>query len=178
MSEVRDLSRHRKTEYIMNKIYIGIDNGTSGTIGIVGYSISPIFVHTPIKKEQNYTKAKQNITRLNWRGFSELISQFCDDDIVVVMERPLVNPTRFKATTVALRCFEAQLVLVESLGCRIIYVDSKDWQKEMLPKGTKGEELKKASLDIGNRLFPMFSNFSHPDRDGILIAEYARRKRL
>lgn len=162
----------------MSKIYIGIDNGTSGTIGIVGDSTSPIFVHTPTKKEQNYTKAKQNITRLDVKHFSEIVSKYCDEDVVVVMERPMVNPTRFKTTTVALRCFEAQLVLVESLGCRIIYVDSKDWQKEMLPKGVKGDDLKKASLDIGNRLFPMFSEFKHPDRDGILIAEYARRKNL
>ena len=163
----------------MSKVYIGIDNGTSGTIGIVGDDISPTFVKTPTKKEQNYTKAKNNITRLDWKGFSELISAYCDSDVTVVMERPLVNPTRFKATTVALRCFEAQLVLVESLGYRIIYVDSKDWQKEMLPKGTQGsEELKKASLDIGARLFPMFADVKHPDRDGLLMAEYARRKNL
>jgi hypothetical protein len=48
----------------------------------------------------------------------------------------------------------------------------------MLPKGVAGEELKKASLDIGNRLFPMFTEFKHPDRDGLLIAEYARRQNL
>lgn len=47
--------------------------------------------------------------------------------------------------------------------------------KALLPKGCSGEELKKASLDIGNRLFPQFDNIKHPDRDGILIAEYARR---
>ena len=162
----------------MSKVYIGIDNGTSGTIGIVGDQVSPTIIHTPTKKEQNYTKAKQMITRLDWRGFSDLISAYCDYDVVALMERPLVNPTRFKSTTTALRCFEAQLVLVESLGCRIIYVDSKDWQKEMLPKGVQGEELKKASLDIGNRLFPEFSSFKHPDREGLLIAEYARRKNL
>ena len=162
----------------MSKVHIGLDNGPSGTIAIVGDDIYPSSVHTPTKKEQNYTKAKQNITRLDWKGFSELISQFCDYDVIAVMERPLVNPGRFKATTTALRCFEAQLVLVESLGCRIIYVDSKDWQKEMLPKGTQGEELKKASLDIGNRLFPVYTEFKHPDRDGLLIAEYARRKKL
>ena len=57
----------------MSKIYIGIDNGTSGTIGIVGDSISPIFVHTPVKKEQNYTKAKQSITRLDVKHFSEIV---------------------------------------------------------------------------------------------------------
>ena len=51
-------------------------------------------------------------------------------------------------------------------------------QKDMLPKGCKGEELKKASLDIGNRLFPSFKTVKHPDRDGLLIAEWARRKGL
>lgn len=163
----------------MSKVYIGIDNGTSGTIGIVGTEIVPVFVHTPVKKEQNYTKAKQNITRLDWKEFSDLMGGYLGYDVTVVMERPLVNPTRFKATTVALRCFEAQLVLMEYLGFRIIYVDSKDWQKEMLPKGVQGsDELKKASLDIGARLFPMFKDFKHPDRDGILMAEYARRKDL
>lgn len=162
----------------MSKLYMGIDNGTSGTIGIVGDDISPIFIHTPIKKEQNYTKAKQNITRLDWKGFLDIVSKYRDKDVVVIMERPLVNPTRFKSTTTALRCFEAQLVLIESLGFRIIYVDSKDWQKEMLPKGCSGDDLKRVSVDIGNRLFPMFSGFKHPDRDGLLIAEYGRRKRL
>jgi hypothetical protein len=62
---------------------------------------------------------------------------------------------------------------------RIIYIDSKEWQKEMLPKGVKGsDELKKLSLDIGNRLFPQFRDFKHPDRDSLLICEYARRKNL
>ena len=60
-----------------------------------------------------------------------------------------------------------------------MYVDSKDWQKVLLPKGTKGsDELKKASLDIGNRLFPQFADNKHKDRDGILIAEYGRRLNL
>ena len=46
----------------------------------------------------------------------------------------------------------------------------------MLPKGIKGsDELKKMSLDVGNRLFPQFRDFKHPDRDGLLIAEYGRR---
>lgn len=48
----------------------------------------------------------------------------------------------------------------------------------LLPKGISGEELKKASLDIGGRLFPQFKEYNHPDRDSLLIAEYARRKNL
>jgi hypothetical protein len=45
----------------------------------------------------------------------------------------------------------------------------------LLPKGIKGsDELKKASLDVGVRLFPKLP--LKKDADGILIAEYMRRK--
>ena len=162
----------------MSKIFVGIDNGVTATIGIVGDGIETRNLHTPVKKEQNYTKKKDNITRLEAKAFAEIFNQYDPNDVTVVMERPMVNPTRFKATTSALRCFEAELVIIEYLGLRLIYVDSKDWQREMLPKGVSGDDLKKASLDIGNRLFPQFKDFKHPDRDGLLIAEYARRKNL
>lgn len=160
----------------MSKIYIGIDNGTSGTIAVIGDVITPVFVHTPIKKEQNYTKAKKIISRLDCTAFLDIVKQKEDAEVTVLLERPLVNPTRFVATTTALRCFEAELILLEILRYRIIYIDSKEWQSKMLPKGIKGsDELKKLSLDVGNRLFPQFRDFKHPDRDGLLIAEYGRR---
>ena len=160
----------------MNKVYIGIDNGTSGTIAVIGDLITPVFVHTPIKKEQNYTKAKKIISRLDCTAFLDIVKQKEDAEVTVLLERPLVNPTRFVATTTALRCFEAELILLETLRYRIIYIDSKEWQSKILPKGIKGsDELKKLSLDVGNRLFPQFRDFKHPDRDGLLIAEYGRR---
>lgn len=163
----------------MAKIYIGIDNGTTGTIGIVGDGISPCIYHTPVKKEQNYTKKKDNISRIDANGFMEILSQYQPNDVMVVMERPMVNPTRFKATTSALRCFEAELILVEHFGCPFCYVDSKEWQKMLLPKGIKGsDEQKKASFDVGKRLFPQLANFKHSDFDGLLIAEFARRSNL
>lgn len=162
----------------MSKVYVGIDNGISGTIGIVGEGIDAVFVKTPVKKEQDYTKAKKIITRLDYSKFMELFSGMNKNDVCVVMERVMVNPTRFAATVSALRCHEAELIMIELLGCKHMFIDSKEWQKAMLPKGCSGEELKKASLDIGNRLFPQFEDFKHPDRDGLLIAEYARRKNL
>lgn len=162
----------------MSKIWVGIDNGVSGTIGIVGEDIEPVFVKTPVKKEQDYTKDKKTITRLDYSSFMELFSGLNKNDVCVVMERPLVNPQKFTATASALRCHEAELIMVEIMGCKRMFIDSKEWQKEMLPKGCTGDELKKASLDIGNRLFPEFEDVKHPDRDGILIAEYARRKNL
>lgn len=162
----------------MSKVYVGIDNGISGTIGIVGEGIDPVFVKTPVKKEQDYTKAKKIITRLDHSKFMELFSGLNKNDVCVVMERVMVNPTRFAATASALRCHEAELIMIELLGCKHMFIDSKEWQKAMLPKGCSGEELKKSSLDIGNRLFPQFEEVKHPDRDGLLIAEYARRKNL
>jgi hypothetical protein len=163
----------------MARIFIGLDNGVTGTIGIVGEGIQPQIYHTPVKKELNYTKKKDNITRLDANGFANLLKQFEPSNAIVVMERPMVNPTRFKATTSALRCFEAQLILIEHLGFAYCYVDSKDWQRELLPKGIKGsDEQKKASKDIGKRLFPQLADFKHSDFDGLLIAEYARRKNL
>lgn len=162
-----------------HKVIIGVDNGVTGTIGIVGEGMEPKIYHTPIKKEQNYCKKKDNITRLDANGFADILKQFDAKDVMVVMERPMVNPTRFKATTSALRCFEAQLILIEHLCLAYCYVDSKDWQRELLPKGIKGaDEQKKASKDIGKRLFPQLAGFKHSDFDGLLIAEYARRKNL
>lgn len=160
-------------------VLVGVDNGVTGTIGVVGEGIEPKIYHTPVKKELNYTKKKDNITRLDANGFADILKQFDAKDVMVVMERPMVNPTRFKATTSALRCFEAQLILIEHLGFAYCYVDSKDWQRELLPKGIKGaDEQKKASKDIGKRLFPQLADFKHTDFDGLLIAEYARRKNL
>lgn len=172
-------NNNQKNIVKMNKIYCGLDNGVSGSIGFVGEDIYPFFVKTPTKKEQDYTKSKKNITRLDYSAFMNLFSSYNRNDIVVLMERPLVNPSKFTATTSALRCHEAELIMIETMGLKYMFIDSKEWQKELLPKGIVGsEEQKKASLDIGNRLFPMFDDFKHPDRDGLLIAEYGRRKNL
>ena len=163
----------------MSKIYFGLDNGVTATYGIVGDGIETKCGKVPVKREQNYTKTKQNITRLDASKFISLFDGYNKDDIVVLLERPLVNSKMFRSTTSALRCFEAELVIIEFLGLKHMYIDSKEWQKELLPKGCKGSgQLKKASLDIGNRLFPQFEDLKHPDRDGLLIAEYARRKSL
>ena len=162
----------------MSKIWVGLDNGVSGSVGIVGNDIESVFVKTPVKKEQDYTKKKKIITRLDYSDFMELFSKYNKNDICVLVERPLLNPSKFVASTSALRCHEAELIMLEIMGVRHMFIDSKEWQRVLLPKGCSGEGLKKASLDIGNRLFPQFVDVKHPDRDGILIAEYARRMNL
>lgn len=164
-----------------HKILIGVDNGVTGTIGVVGEGIEPQIYHTPVKKEQDYTKAKKSISRLDCDAFMEIVTKyrFPDSEIHVVCERPMINPARFAASISAIRCWEAQLIIFEVLKLPHMFIDSKEWQKEMLPKGIKGsDEQKKASKDIGKRLFPQLADFKHSDFDGLLIAEYARRKNL
>jgi hypothetical protein len=161
------------------KYYIGIDNGVTGAVAIFSEEGEQFFFATPVKKEQSYTKAKNMITRVNTPELIKNLSDIMGDNKGVAMiERPMVNPGRFKATMSALRCLEATLVIMEYKGIAVDYIDSKEWQKALLPSGLEKEELKKASADIGKRLFPQFAQKidKQGDADGLLIAEYCRRK--
>lgn len=164
-----------------HKCYIGIDNGVSGSIAILKPTGGGLFMKIPTKSEQNYTKAKGNITRIKGSQLYDILKMHSESWVThVIIERPMVNPTRFKATTSALRALEAVLIIVDDmLNLPFQYMDSKEWQRVMLPQGLKGpEELKPASLQIGNRLFPQFRDVKHEDRDSLLMAEYARRANL
>lgn len=162
-----------------DKLYIGIDNGVTGTVGCI-YNTSSSFFQTPIKKQQNYTKKKANISRVDFLDLivtvDSIVKQSSSKAVMCLIERPMVNPKRFKATTSALRALEATLNVVEYLHLPYAYIDSKEWQKELLPQGSK--DLKSDSKDIGQRLFPEHKTLieKHGDADGILIAEYCRRK--
>lgn len=166
----------------MNRTYIGIDNGVTGSIGIiVTNDLVPIeaeFMLTPTIKMQDYTKTKKNITRLDFSKMVNILAKHNPKESIIVIERPMVNPTRFKATTSALRCLEATLNAIDITGHSYMFIDSKEWQKALLPHGVKGHDLKYVSLQIGMRLFSSVYNelgFKPKDMDGILIAEYSRR---
>lgn len=169
-----------------HRLYIGIDNGVTGSIGWVGDGVQPTFWETPTKSEQSYVKEKKNITRISVPALEALLSEAVGGisplDVMVVMERPMINPMRFQASISAARSLEATLIVIERLGLPMVYVDSKKWQKAMLPHGCVGkDELKKASKDIGCRLFPGMPAAvitKHKDADSILIAEWARREGL
>lgn len=159
----------------MKKLYIGIDNGVSGTIGFVSDTES-FTIKTPIKKYQDYTKSKKFINRLDVIEISKLLfEQSYEYTMFALIERPMINGGRFNASISAARCLEATLNVLEMHHIPYQFIDSKEWQKELLPSGCSGEELKSASRDVGKRLFPKV-DIKHPDLDGLLIAEYARRK--
>lgn len=160
-----------------------IDNGTTGSMGFYGYEGAIAFFLTPVKKEQDYTKKKQEVARLDASEFARLLIEVKGkENMEVVIERPLVNPTLFKATVHAVRCYEATITALELLGIGYRVVDSKDWQRGLLPssgkKGTDSKTLKKESMDIGIRMFPQFEELirKHKDADGILGA-YAMHRR-
>lgn len=169
--------RPKRPEKATGKTYIGIDNGVSGSIGVVSFTgINAEFHLTPVFNTLHYTKEIQKINRVNTDKLFQILEFFPMP--FAVLERPMVNPGRFKATASALRALEATLITLERLNIPYIFVDSKEWQKVMLPKGVKGEQLKSASLEIGKRLFPQFKDKFKGDADGILIAEWARRNNL
>lgn len=164
-------------------IIFGVDNGTTGSIGVIDTSTNESWMyHTPHFSEQDYTKKKQNVTRLDGKKFKELLEHHKGDhspyECVVLLERPFTHPRRIKQTKNAARTLEAMLIVLELLDLPKRYVDSKEWQKVLLPYTASGPGLKTASKDIGIRLFPHLKEVivKQKDADGILIAEYGRKQ--
>lgn len=164
------------------KTYIGIDNGVTGSISII--SGSKVFhFKTPVKKELSYTKIKQYINRIDFSQLGVLLAKAYFNKVFCLIERPMINPLRWKASMSAIRALEATLIQLEELEIPYQYIDSREWQKELLPSGIvkneklkgskKSNLLKKAAVDIAKRLFPSIKT---KDADSLLIAEYARRK--
>src|SRR3970282_2741479 len=158
------------------KTYVGIDNGVSGTISILTEQ-SVYHFDTPVKKEQSYTKTKQMISRIDYERLRDgLMGRLIGNSgVFCLLERPMVNPGRFTATASALRALEATLIVLERLNIPFQYIDSKERQRHVLPKGIEKDELKKAALDVAKRVFP---RATPKEAHLLLIVENARRMRL
>lgn len=163
-----------------------IDNGVTGTIGYYDGK-NKYFISTPTLRMQDYTKAKKNITRIDVPELTRVLRMMdvCDssgEDIMAVLERPMINSLRFSSSISAARALEATLAVLESLGMPYMFSDSKEWQRGLLPssgkKGIDTATLKKESMDIGIRMFPVFCDLirRHKDADGILGAYQWHRK--
>lgn len=155
---------------------IGIDNGTTGQIGAISSTEYRLY-KTPICKTLSYTKTVNWISRIDHVLLKELLQTIMIDlnETVktVYLERPMINPMRFKNSIVAARSLESTIVCLEQLNLPYEYIDSKEWQSKMLPTGLKKDDLKKASLEIGKRKYPLIDWTGFKDADGLLIAQYA-----
>jgi hypothetical protein len=157
--------------------YIGIDNGVTGSIAILNEERDVrYFGPMPVRKCLNYTKTKAWVHRIDyWSLWHILEDAKSAGTSKCVVERPMVNPGRFKATVSALRALEATQIVLEDIRIPYEFIDSRSWQKVLLPHGIEKEELKIASDQVCKRLFPTLT-IKHPgDGDSLLIAEYARR---
>lgn len=168
------------------KYYLGIDNGVTGSYAWLSEKGQVLdFAPTPVFSALSYNKTKvKHRTRIDYKKWHErmeatlhAIHLFPENLVKALIERPMINPMRFQATVSASASLEATLILLESFDIPYEYIDSKQWQKALLPHGIQKEELKEASVSIGRRLFPQEYN-NHIDCDALLIAEFARRTNL
>ena len=89
--------------------------------------------------------------------------------------------------------YQTTLNVFEELQIPYDMIDSKVWQKAMLPQGiyktvqdkngrnrikADSKTLKKASIDTANRLYPYLEIKKDGQADAVMICEYLRRKEL
>jgi hypothetical protein len=163
-----------------DKLYVGIDNGSTGWIAVLDSNGAVIhFGHIPTMKEQSYTKTAQEITRLDHERFKRLLTEYLIrmPNFLVILERPMVMPARFKQSMAALRFLEATLICLEQTIIPYQYIDSRTWQKEFLPEHSANTKV--SAREIAGRKFPRLKNLlTLENADALLIAEYARSHRL
>ena len=156
-----------------HRVFIGIDNGVSGAVTILSESGEVInHCKTPVKNCLNYTKKKAFHNRVDFVQLRNQLTLGTNYAPFCMIERPMVNPMRWVASVSAIRCLEATEIVLEELLIPYQFIDSKEWQKVLLPSGLKGDQLKKAANDVAKRLFPKQIIFNS---DSLLIAEYCRR---
>ena len=160
-----------------NLSIIGVDNGVTGSIGIIYTNDTSDFFLTPVIRERSYTKKTQYIHRINWVALKDILSGVGVNSLAYI-ERPLVNQRAFAATGSALRALEATLIVLEMMDIPYVYIDSKTWQKEFISSSVIGhDKMKKASKDVGITLYPWHKDKieKHGDADGLLIARYGAK---
>lgn len=163
----------------MSKITIGIDNGATGTIALMG-SAGTIFETMP-SKPFLAGKSGKVVTRVDHEKLRDIIEGSFDvaelrRDARAYVERPFTGSSMMVNTMVlSARSFEAVIIVLEQLGIGFEVVDSKEWQRSVLGAVTGGSaELKRASKMRGIQLYPAHAQAitSHGDADGLLIAHH------
>ena len=176
-------------------LIFGLDNGSTGTISCIDNVAGTLsFMKTPSKIELDYTQDIKYINRIDTvelkKWFENNISLAKDDNrfIIVILERPMKNPTRFEQSISACRAFEATLIVLEELNLKYIVIDSKQWQHYFFGKNTSNIDLKLESmrkgLDVLKKNFKkQYNEISeiiqkHGDADSLLICQYIIDQKL
>ena len=179
-------------------LVIGLDNGATGTIAAIIPEHNYLdFIQTPSKVSLDYPKEITYISRVDIEKLSEFIKKnikiakkFYKQNIksIVIMQRPMVNPQRFKQSGHALRALEATIITLENLGIDYIIIDSKKWQHYFFGKNTTIIDLKSQSMKKGLEILNTYKIKKtnkdeiasiikkHGDADGMLICQFAVQK--
>jgi hypothetical protein len=163
----------------MTPTTIAIDNGTTGSIGVLAWSHEAVFMTTPIKEEL-HGKAGKVIKRIDHRELELALAPFLTAPCRAYVERPFTGgPMMINTAILAARAYEATIIVLERLGIGWQQVDSKEWQSVMLPGVTGSAELKKASKLRGTQLYPSQATAikAHGDADSLLMAHHFANNR-
>lgn len=170
----------------MTRYTIGIDNGTTGSIAILGPD-GPFFDLVPVK-EYLMGKAGKVINRIDHEALHEMLCTRVFDgnamhpkEVVAYVERPFTGSAMMVNTTVlSARAHEAVLIVLERLAVGVQTVDSKEWQLPMLGNIKGSPALKHASMLRGVALYPRFMEIikKHGDADALLMAHHFHHHKL
>lgn len=164
----------------MTFIHIGIDNGLTGGICIIGQTGALTLLVMPVLND-----GKKN--RVDTKKLNELLWPFrCQNDVFVAYEAPGGSQNVKSAVSMADSFARVEAVLI--LGdFKREPINARKWQKMFwsVPKMPKGKKFdtKAAALNVAKRLWPD-QNWLRTDRckkpdsgfvDAALMAEYCRR---
>lgn len=165
------------------RLFVAIDNGVTATIGAVSEDGEwSFFRKVPTYSEREYMSTKvRYMTHVDQGLLRALLQELAKvGPLVVVTERPLVNPRLFKATMSGVRAHEILLATLRELGIELYAtLDSKRWQKPVLGECEKGTT-KPRSEEVGAELYPEHAKAirDHGDADGLLMARWLRERVL
>ena len=162
---------------------IGIDNGASGSVGVIHEGIAVHFGPVPTQPYLHYGKKGsigQRLDRVALKGLLRdaprpqdrpLVWEFDPSKIRVYVERPFSGKF-INAVVPAHRFFEATIITLEDMNLGYEVIDSGVWQKSLLGSVTGSADLKKASKLRGIQMYPGFKDAitKQGDADGLLIA--------
>lgn len=199
-TQIKLLKEERKKNQIESlqniDLVIGMDNGSTGTICSWIINTNQIdFKLTPSKNVLNYQKQINYIDRIDHQQIKNWIENNIKKTqnlykreirVIIIIERPMVNPQRFQASLNAVRSFQALLVILQQLDIKYITIDSKQWQHYFFGKDTMFINLKLESLKLGIDILNKYKSSeyheminiirNHGDADALLITKYAIEK--
>lgn len=177
----------------MSKLYLGIDNGSTGSYTFLnGNGELLCFKPVPTFKLKKWTTSSKqgHITVIDIESLKRelelIIKDKNIDEIVCNIERPAVGFSGWSIWTSlsgVVAWVSVQYVLI-SLGIKYNTIDSKQWQKLLIPqalgkkdskkkkRGERNKYLKIESDKLARELFPDITLKNSGDGDSINIAYY------